>query len=169
MCKVKTNNLTKLNNEKIIMNITTENKTIYKDPERTNFIKNMKDRLITVKPVRDETYGNIYQNLFLEDYVLYALLRNTKDFTKTASKKEKAIESAIDIAKFLKMLVTDIEKILADSKVSEQEALKMVSKKWSYTGYKKLNEKMYFTGESPLTSIKLLIEDIESAISKAAL
>lgn len=62
------------------MNIKTETKSTYKDPERTNFIRNMKNRLITVKPVRDETYGNIYQGLFLTDYVLYALLRNKKRF-----------------------------------------------------------------------------------------
>jgi len=151
------------------MNIKTETKSTYKDPERTNFIRNMKNRLITVKPVRDETYGNIYQGLFLTDYVLYALLRNKKDFTKTASRKEKAVETAQDIKKFLIILLSDIEKTMIKENTSEKEALNINSKKWSRSGYGKLNEMMYFTGETPITSIKLLIEDIEFSISKAAL
>jgi hypothetical protein len=152
------------------MNTTTKNENFYKDPERIILIRKMKDRLITIKPVRDEVYGNINQHLFLQDYVLYALLRNVNDFTKTASKKEKAILCAQDILKFLKMCVRDVEKAMLNAKdISENDALKGVKKSFNYTGYRKINEIIDFTGENPLLSIKLLIEDVEIAISKAVL
>lgn len=41
---------------------------------RINAIRNMKQRLIEVKPIMDE-YGTIYQKLFWQDYVTYAILR----------------------------------------------------------------------------------------------
>lgn len=151
------------------MNTTINTKNTYKDPERTHFIKSMKERLITIKPVRDEIYGNIYQHLFLDDYVLYALLRNKKDFTKTASKKEKAIDSATNICTFLKVLVKDIEKMIEKENISEKEALIKESKIWECSGYYRLNKVLNFTGETPLSSIKMLLEDIENAIKNATI
>lgn len=137
----------------------------YKDEERTNFIIEMKDRLKTIKPERDETYGNIYQKLFLEDYILYALLRNKNDFTKCASDKNKAIETAKSITKFLKMLLEDTQKSVNDGS-AEKDALFSSLKRWHYTGYDNLSDSFYFIGNTPLKSLSILVKEIEEHIQK---
>lgn len=95
------------------MNIKTElnivtNEKVPTNP-RTLIIRNQKKKLMTVKPVVDETYGTVYQKLFLNDYVIYALLRNKQDFTSCSStNRAKAIELAKDfqrrIEKYLSLL-----------------------------------------------------------------
>lgn len=137
----------------------------YKDEERTKFIIEMKDRLVTIKPEIDEIYGNKHQKLFLEDYILYALLRNKKDFTKCSSDKNKAIEVAQDIVKFLNMLLTDTQKFVSEG-VSEKDAILKSLKKWHYTGYSRLSDSFYFIGNTPLESLSILIKEAEEQIQK---
>lgn len=51
--------------------------------------------------------------------------------------------------------------------ISEKEALIKESKIWECSGYYRLNKVLNFTGEAPLSSIKMLLEDIEIAIKNA--
>lgn len=57
---------------------------------RLAMINTMKNFLKTERPYRDDN-GHKVKVLFLKDYVLYALLREKKDFTKCATKKTNGI------------------------------------------------------------------------------
>lgn len=93
------------------MNITTELKQTNQEAisiaPRTAIIRNHKKKITTVKPVVDEKYGTVYQKLFLNDYVIYALLRNKHDFTSCSSTNR---VQAIELAKTFRM---KIEKYLS--------------------------------------------------------
>lgn len=62
---------------------------------RLAMIHTMKTFLKTQRPYRDDN-GHKVKVLFLKDYVLYALLRETKDFTKCATDKSEAVSIALD-------------------------------------------------------------------------
>ena len=62
---------------------------------RLTMINTMKDFLKTERPYRDDN-GHKVKVLFLKDYVLYALLREKKDFTNCATDKSEAISIALD-------------------------------------------------------------------------
>jgi hypothetical protein len=62
---------------------------------RLAMINTMKTFLKTERPHRDGD-GHKVKVLFLKDYVLYALLREKKDFTNCATDKSQAISIALD-------------------------------------------------------------------------
>jgi hypothetical protein len=68
---------------------------------RLAMINTMKRFLKTERPYRDDN-GHKVKVLFLKDYVLYALLREKKDFTKCATDRYQAIEIALE---WLKLVV----------------------------------------------------------------
>lgn len=67
---------------------------------RLTMINTMKTFLKTERPYRDDN-GHKVKVLFLKDYVLYALLREKKDFTKCATDKYQAIQIALDWLKLV--------------------------------------------------------------------
>lgn len=67
---------------------------------RLTMINTMKDFLKTERPYRDDN-GHKVKVLFLKDYVLYALLREKKDFTKCATDRFQAIEIALEWLKIV--------------------------------------------------------------------
>lgn len=87
------------------MNTNTIEKTVKTEEQeivngRRVIIAENKAVLVSVKPERDEKYGTVYQKLFVEDYVIYALLRNKQDFTSCSSTDRLR---AINIAKSFKL------------------------------------------------------------------
>ncbi len=62
---------------------------------RLAMIKTMKDFLKNERPHRNYD-GHKVQVLFLRDYIIYALLREKKDFTKCSTDKNKAVLIAND-------------------------------------------------------------------------
>lgn len=68
---------------------------------RLTMINTMKNILKTERPYRDDN-GHKVKVLFLNDYILYALLREKKDFTKCATNKKQAVEMAND---WLQMII----------------------------------------------------------------
>lgn len=59
-------------------------------------IQEMKDYLKTTRPSKDQN-GHKIKELYLKDYVLYALLREKADFTKCSHNKQAAISEALDL------------------------------------------------------------------------
>lgn len=67
---------------------------------RLAMINTMKTFLKTERPHRDDN-GHKVKVLFLKDYVLYALLREKKDFTKCATDRFQAIAIALEWLKLI--------------------------------------------------------------------
>lgn len=110
-----------------------------------------KNIIKTVKPKKDETYGNVYQQLFLDDYVIYALLRNKQDFTSCSSNDR---FRAINIAQNLKL---QLEKYLNTlDELGEGVADSFIPNK--------LNIKAEFNKKEVYSQ---LVDDISSAIENA--
>ena len=84
-------------------------------------INTMKTYLKTKRPHRDDN-GHKVKVLFLKDYVLYALLREKKDFTKCATDRFQAIAIALDWLKIVIKARHQLE--LNDLKNSYLKALK---------------------------------------------
>jgi len=74
---------------------------------RLAIINTMKNILKTERPYRDDN-GHKVKVLFLNDYILYALLREKKDFTKCGTDKKQAIEIAND---WLQMIIRSQRKL----------------------------------------------------------
>lgn len=70
-----------------------------------NLIKNMKHYITTNKPTKDE-YGTKSQAIYLDDHVLYALLREKKDFTKCSQDKNRAIAIAMYLVERINRIKT---------------------------------------------------------------
>src|ERR1044071_6752468 len=137
----------------------------YKDQNRTKMISEVKNILITIKPEKDERYGNMYQKLFLDDYIFYAFLRNKQDFTKCAHDKQKAIDSAKGINKFLKNVLDDSNRLVNEGHSGESALIKALSK-WHHSRYRNLADYCYYMGDTPIESLTILIDEIDEAINK---
>lgn len=70
-----------------------------------NLIKNMKHYITTNKPTKDK-YGTKSKVIYLDNHVLYALLREKKDFTKCSHDKVRAILIAMDIVQRISRIKT---------------------------------------------------------------
>lgn len=107
--------------------------------------------LVSVKPERDEVYGTVYQKLFVEDYIIYALLRNKQDFTSCSSNNR---VRAIDIAQTFKLKLEKYLSVLNEH--GEKAANPFVPSK--------IRSEVHFDKKEVYTQ---LLHDVNNALEKA--
>lgn len=114
-----------------------------------NMIKHLKEHIKNSKPTKDK-HGTVTQAIFIYDHILYALIRETSDFTKCSHNKERAM----DIAKSIRLSLITLLKL------DKKEQIE------NYYAYNKLKNCL---GELDNVSIAQLLYSVEKQLAKYAI